>query len=202
MLMLNSPAIPRRTAIGHLDPVATATAPPLATIVPLRAAAPPTFVNTTSHVLLVDVTMLVHYHNVLVQLVLLSPQRSNISSAGAPACQMLAEPAPPRGQITGRHVAEPPELVGHTARTASRAAKSTAALQLLSRRAHAARKLTPVAHAIHPVAGTAMSTLAAAGGAIRRLSVIRWRRAPQRRMARSSAAAAQQQRSRPAAEIR
>ena len=137
--------------------------------------------------------MLVHYHNVLVQLVLLSPQRSNISSAGAPACQMLAEPAPPRGQITGRHVAEPPELVGHTARTASRAAKSTAALQLLSRRAHAARKLTPVAHAIHPIAGTAMSTLAAAGGAIRRLSVIRWRRAPQRRMARSSSS------SRPAA---
>ena len=91
MPMLNLPAIPRRTAIGHLDPVATATAPPLATIVPLRAAAPPTLVNTTSHVLLVDVTMLVHYHNVLVQLVLLSPQRSNISSAVAPACQMLAE---------------------------------------------------------------------------------------------------------------
>ena len=51
MPMLNLPAIPRRTAIGHLDLVATATAPPLATIVPLRAAAPPTLVTTTSHVL-------------------------------------------------------------------------------------------------------------------------------------------------------
>ena len=94
MRMLNLPAIPWRTAIGHLDLVATATAPPLATIDPLRAAAPLTPVNTTSHVLLVDVTMLVHDHNVLVQLVLLSPQRSNISSAGK---EELRRHAPPTG---------------------------------------------------------------------------------------------------------
>ena len=39
MRMPNLRPIPWRTGIGHLDPVAAATAPPLATVVPLRAAA-------------------------------------------------------------------------------------------------------------------------------------------------------------------
>ena len=74
-----------RSAIGHLQLVA-ATAPSLATTVPLRAAAPPTPATSASHVLLVDVAMPVHDCNVLVELVLLALHRSNISCAGAPAC--------------------------------------------------------------------------------------------------------------------
>ena len=86
MRMPNLHNLLRRTAIGHLDLVAAATAPSLATTVPLRAAAPPTPATSASHVLLVDVAMPVHDRNVLVQLVLLALHRSNISCAGAPAC--------------------------------------------------------------------------------------------------------------------
>jgi len=99
---------------------------------------------------------------------------------------MSAKTAPPRGQPISCNVSEPPDRVGHAARTASRVAKATAALQLLSRRAHAARQRVPIAHAIHPVAGTAMSMSVAAVGASYHLSVTVRRRAPQRRMARSS----------------
>ena len=99
---------------------------------------------------------------------------------------MSAKTAPPRGQPISCNVSEPPDRVGHAARTASRVAKATAALQLLSRRAHAARQRVPIAHAIHPVAGTAMSMSVAAVGASHHLSVTVRRRAPQRRMARSS----------------
>lgn len=106
---------------------------------------------------------------------------------------MSAKTAPPRGQPIGCNVPKPPDRVGHAARTASRVAKATAALQQPSRRAYAVRQRVAVADAIHPVAGTAMSTFVAAVGASQHRSVTVRRRAPQRRMACSSSS------SRPAA---